>query len=128
LKNERSFWRGDFLAALHVRLCLPDGELYEAGRFAEVVSYCKIAPGHPLHGPYHDREYGFPVSDEAPLFERLVLEINQAGLSWTTILAKRQNFQVAYDDFNVDRVAAYGASERNRLLNDALHRPQSIED
>jgi DNA-3-methyladenine glycosylase I len=82
------------------------------------MSYCRIAPGHPLHGPYHDREYGFPVSDEAPLFERLVLEINQAGLSWTAILAKRQNFRVAYDDFNVDRVAAYAASKRNRLLND----------
>jgi DNA-3-methyladenine glycosylase I len=83
------------------------------------MSYCKIAPGDPLHGPYHDREYGFPVSDEAALFERLVLEINQAGLSWTTILAKRHNFRAAYDDFDVDRVAAYGASERNRLLNDA---------
>lgn len=83
------------------------------------MSYCKIAPGHPLHGPYHDREYGFPVSDEAALFERLVLEINQAGLSWTTILGKRQNFRAAYDVFDVDRVAAYGASDRERLLTDA---------
>jgi DNA-3-methyladenine glycosylase I len=83
------------------------------------MSYCKIAPGHPLHGPYHDREYGFPVSDESALFERLILEINQAGLSWTTILAKRQNFRVAYDNFEVDRVASYGGRERNRLLNDA---------
>jgi DNA-3-methyladenine glycosylase I len=82
------------------------------------MSYCKIAPGHPLHGPYHDREYGFPVSDESSLFERLVLEINQAGLSWTTILAKRQNFRTAYDHFQVDRVADYGVSERTRLLND----------
>lgn len=83
------------------------------------MSYCKIAPGHPLHGPYHDREYGFPVSDESALFERLVLEINQAGLSWSTILAKRQNFRAAYDNFEVDRVAVYGSRERNRLLNDA---------
>jgi len=82
------------------------------------MSYCKIAPGHPLHGPYHDREYGFPVSDESVLFERLVLEINQAGLSWTTILAKRQNFRAAYDNFEVDRVAAYGVRDRRRLLND----------
>jgi DNA-3-methyladenine glycosylase I len=82
------------------------------------MSYCKIAPGHPLHGPYHDSEYGFPVSDEASLFERLILEINQAGLSWTTILAKRQNFRAAYDNFAVDRVAAYGMHERKRLLND----------
>jgi DNA-3-methyladenine glycosylase I len=83
------------------------------------MSYCTIAPGHPLHGPYHDREYGFPVGDESSLFERLVLEINQAGLSWTTILAKRQNFRAAYDNFKVDRVANYGSRERTRLLNDA---------
>ena len=43
--------------------------------------YCDFAPGHPLHGPYHDREYGFPAADESVLFERLILEINQAGLS-----------------------------------------------
>ena len=42
-------------------------------------SYCDIAPGHPFHGPYHDREYGFPIRDDARLFERLALEINQAG-------------------------------------------------
>jgi DNA-3-methyladenine glycosylase I len=83
------------------------------------MSYCKIAPGHPLHGPYHDSEYGFPVSDEALLFERLVLEINQAGLSWTTILNKRANFRAAYDNFEVDRVASYGNRERARLLRDA---------
>jgi DNA-3-methyladenine glycosylase I len=82
------------------------------------MSYCSIAPGHPLHGPYHDSEYGFPVTNEAALFERLVLEINQAGLSWTTILGKRQNFRAAYDNFEVDRVAVYGERERTRLLND----------
>jgi DNA-3-methyladenine glycosylase I len=82
------------------------------------VSYCAVAPGHPLHGPYHDREYGFPLRDEARLFERLVLEINQAGLSWSTILAKRQSFVAAYDGFDVDRVAGYGARDRARLLRD----------
>jgi DNA-3-methyladenine glycosylase I len=82
------------------------------------MSYCKIAPGHPLHGPYHESEYGFPVTDEAALFERLVLEINQAGLSWSTILNKRQNFRIAYDNFEVDRVASYGVKERSRLLSD----------
>ena len=60
-------------------------------------SYCQLAPGHPLHGPYHDCHYGFPVSEESALFERLVLEINQAGLSWLTILAKQENFRRAYD-------------------------------
>ena len=82
------------------------------------MSYCTIAPGHPLHGPYHDLEYGFPIADEAALFERLVLEINQAGLSWLTILAKRANFRAAYHAFDVDRVAKYGARDRARLLAD----------
>ena len=83
------------------------------------MSYCRIARGHPFHGPYHDREYGFPVRDDARLFERLVLEINQAGLSWLTILQKRDAFVAAYDGFDLDRVAAYGARERGRLLRDA---------
>ncbi len=82
------------------------------------MSYCTVAPGHPLHGPYHEKEYGFPMREEGPLFERLVLEINQAGLSWLTILAKRENFRAAYSDFDVDRVAKYGARERTRLLAD----------
>ncbi len=83
------------------------------------MSYCTIAPGHPLHGPYHDREYGFPTRDERALFERLVLEINQAGLSWLTILRKRENFRSAFDHFDVDAVARYGSHERSRLLADA---------
>ena len=82
------------------------------------MSYCAIAPEHPYHGPYHAEEYGFPVADETALFERLVLEINQAGLSWLTILKKRGNFRAAYDDFVIDRVAQYGAAERARLLAD----------
>ena len=82
------------------------------------MSYCTIAPGHPLHGPYHEQEYGFPMRDEGPLFERLVLEINQAGLSWLTILAKRENFRAAYSGFDVDRVAKYAERERTRLLAD----------
>jgi len=82
-------------------------------------SYCDIAPGHPYHGPYHEKEYGFPIRDESKLFERLVLEINQAGLSWLTILMKRENFRAAFDQFDVDRVAAYGRRERSRLMRDA---------
>lgn len=81
--------------------------------------YCDLAPGHPWHGPYHDREYGFPVTDDSVLFERLVLEINQAGLSWLTVLKKRAAFRHAFDNFAIDRVAAYGDSERERLLGDA---------
>ncbi len=81
--------------------------------------YCDSAPGHPLHGPYHDGEYGFPSADEAVLFERLVLEINQAGLSWLTVLQKRPAFQQAYAGFDVDAVAAFGEADRARLLADA---------
>ena len=80
--------------------------------------YCDIAPGHPLHGPYHDHEYGFPQREEAVLFERLLLEINQAGLSWETMLRKRDGFRAAYSGFEVDRVARYGERDRARLLAD----------
>ena len=83
------------------------------------MSYCDIAPGHPFHGPYHAKEYGFPIRDDARLFERLALEINQAGLSWLTILKKRDAFAKAFDCFDLDKVAAYGRRERNRLLRDA---------
>ncbi len=81
--------------------------------------YCSIAPGHPVHGHYHDHEYGFPQRAEAELFERLVLEINQAGLSWETILKKREGFRRAYDGFDVDTVAAYAQPDIDRLLGDA---------
>lgn len=83
------------------------------------LTYCAAAPGHSHHGPYHDGEYGFPSSDDRVLFERLVLEINQAGLSWLTILKKRDAFRAAFDGFDIDRVAAYGEVERARLLADA---------
>lgn len=82
-------------------------------------TYCDVAPGHEFHGPYHDREYGYPLRTDPELFERLVLEINQAGLSWLTILKKRAGFCAAYDRFDPDRVARYGAREQRRLLNDA---------
>jgi DNA-3-methyladenine glycosylase I len=81
--------------------------------------YCDTAPGHAVHAPYHDKEYGFPVRREDRLFERLVLEMNQAGLSWLTILNKRKAFRAAYDGFKVDAVAGYGAPDRRRLLADA---------
>ena len=82
-------------------------------------TYCDAAPGHEWHGPYHDREYGFPLADDAALFERLILEINQAGLSWLTILKKREAFRRAYGGFVPEVVAGYGAADRRRLLADA---------
>ncbi|MDQ2978001.1 MAG: DNA-3-methyladenine glycosylase I, partial [Acidobacteriota bacterium] len=81
--------------------------------------YCDVAPGHPDHGPYHDDEYGFPIRDDAGLFERLTLEINQAGLSWLTILRKRDAFRRAFEGFDPVKVARYGAREKRRLLADA---------
>ena len=81
--------------------------------------YCDVAPGHPDHGPYHDRKYGFPLKTDAELLERLVLEINQAGLSWLTILRKREAFTNAYRGFDPEVVAKFGARDRARLLADA---------
>ena len=80
------------------------------------MSYCLIAREHQFHGPYHDLEYGFPVREDDRLFERLVLEINQAGLSWLTILKKKDAFVDAFDGFAVARVARFDARKRARLM------------
>ena len=85
-----------------------------------MTSYCETAPGHQVHAPYHDSEYGFPVDDESVLFERLTLEIFQAGLSWLIILKKRPAFALAFENFKVDRVAAFDAADIERLVNDPL--------
>ena len=87
-----------------------------------MLSYCQYCSTHPedtFNKNYHDTEYGFPIKDDNLLFERLVLEINQAGLSWITILKKADNFRRAYDGFDLKTVAGYGESERERLLSDA---------
>jgi len=84
--------------------------------------YCEYCASHPediLNRVYHDTQYGFPLTDDNLLFERLILEINQAGLSWNTILKKAENFRRAYDGFDIEKVAAYGEAERARLLADA---------
>lgn len=83
---------------------------------AVVNGYCDKAPGHPLHGPYHDLEYGYPGKDERALFELLCLEIFQAGLSWELVLKKRPDTVAAFDGFDVDTVAAYGEADVARLL------------
>ena len=84
-----------------------------------MTSYCDIAPGHPIHAPYHDTEYGFPLHDDDGLLERFALEINQAGLSWELMLKKRAGFRTAYRGFVVDNVARFGARDEARLLEDA---------
>ncbi|MEJ7768357.1 MAG: DNA-3-methyladenine glycosylase I [Chitinophagaceae bacterium] len=71
-----------------------------------------------VHRLYHDNEYGFPVEDDDRLFERLILEINQAGLSWTTILKKKANFFKAFDKFNIRKVSCFKQEEFDRLMQD----------
>lgn len=83
------------------------------------LTYCEAAIGHPVHGPYHDEEYGFPLRGDAELLERLALEINQAGLSWLTILKKKEAFARAFEGFDPERVAGYRDDDRARLLADA---------
>jgi DNA-3-methyladenine glycosylase I len=83
------------------------------------AEYCALAPSHPFHGPYHGGEYGFPSRDDRVLFERLVLEINQAGLSWLTVLKKRAAFAAAFADYDLERIARFGAADKRRLLADA---------
>src|SRR5947199_8391598 len=68
---------------------------------------------------YHDEEWGFPVHDDRLLFEFLILEGAQAGLSWTTILKKRDNYRKAFDGFRPETIARYGARDAKRLLGDA---------
>jgi DNA-3-methyladenine glycosylase I len=85
-------------------------------------SYCAAVERYAadnLHRIYHDTAYGFPIEDDNELFGRLILEINQAGLSWTTILNKQTHFRNAYHAFDITTVAAYADKDRDRLLNDA---------
>ncbi|WP_127128255.1 DNA-3-methyladenine glycosylase I [Pseudoflavitalea rhizosphaerae] len=88
------------------------------------MSYCSViermsGDKQALHKNYHDNHYGFPIHDDNELFGRLIMEINQAGLSWETILKKEASFRKAYHNFNVKKVAAYTEKDRERLLQDA---------
>ena len=91
----------------------------------ETVFYCDVIPdmknpeSRELHRYYHDNHYGFPLNDDNELFGRLILEINQAGLSWETILKKQHNFRRAFDGFDIKKVASYGRVDRERLLADS---------
>ena len=88
------------------------------------MSYCKAIPRIPganrkYHQDYHDHQYGFPIHDDDELFARLILEINQAGLSWETILKKQEGFRKSYHQFRISKVASYSEKDRERLMNDA---------
>jgi DNA-3-methyladenine glycosylase I len=80
---------------------------------------CRWCAAAPEFFAYHDREWGFPVDDDRRLFEKLCLEGFQSGLSWRTILAKRENFRAAFRDFDFDRVACFTERDLDRLLQDA---------
>lgn len=107
------------------------------------MSYCdyvKSLENDSVHKIYHDTQYGFPIDSDDELFGRLILEINQAGLSWTTILNKQENFRNAYSNFSISKVAKYGEEEistllsnqgiiRNKLkINAAIHNAQKIQE
>lgn len=88
------------------------------------MNYCEFVAALPSdtdnpNKHYHDKQYGFPISDDNELFGRLVLEINQAGLSWTLMLKKQQAFRAAFKDFDIDAVAAFDEADIERLLDDA---------
>jgi DNA-3-methyladenine glycosylase I len=88
------------------------------------MSYCAAIPtmkeaDMQVHKTYHDLHYGFPIENDDELFCRLILEINQAGLSWTTILKKQDSFRKAYHNFDIRKVAAYKEKDFTRLMNDA---------
>lgn len=80
---------------------------------------CGWCAASPDYVAYHDTEWGFPVADDRRLFEKLCLEGFQSGLSWRTILAKRENFRAAFAGFDIDRVAAFTDADVARLLQDA---------
>lgn len=84
------------------------------------MDYCQyvnsLGDSNPEHKDYHDNCYGYPIKDDNELFGRLILEINQAGLSWTTILKKASNFREAYSNFNIDLIAEYNDQDRQRLI------------
>ena len=88
------------------------------------MSYCSAIESmsderKALHKAYHDHHYGFPIHDDNELFGRLIMEINQAGLSWETILKKEAAFRKAYHNFDIRKVAKYTDGDRERLMNDA---------
>ena len=88
-------------------------------RHADGVPRCWWADGDPLYLQYHDHEWGRPVTDDNRLFEKICLEGFQAGLSWLTILRKRNEFRDAFAGFDIAQVTRFGARDINRLLNDS---------
>jgi len=93
------------------------------------MSYCALAPAHPLHISHHDEEHGYPLFDDRLLFERLVLELHQPGLSWLTMLKKRAAFENAFAAYHLPTLAAFTLEDIQRLLQDPsiIRHRQKIE-
>lgn len=83
------------------------------------ISRCSWSASVPEFAPYHDNEWGFPVGDDRRLYEKICLESFQSGLSWRTILAKRENFRAAFCDFDFNKVALFTETDVERLLQNA---------
>jgi DNA-3-methyladenine glycosylase I len=96
----------------------PDRRKALARLHADGKRRCAWCPPDPLYVAYHDEEWGRPVHDDQHLFEMLCLEGAQAGLSWITVLRKRENYRAAFDGFDAEKMARYGKAERARLLAD----------
>jgi DNA-3-methyladenine glycosylase I len=82
-------------------------------------TFCKTLPEENHHRIYHDFHYGFPIEDDNELFGRFILEINQAGLSWDLLLKKQENFRIAFDNFDIKKIAKYNEKKVEELLLDA---------
>ena len=100
---------------------MPHTQHLQPGQFADEskVVRCFWCQASPAYQAYHDTEWGFPVKDESRLFEKICLEGFQAGLSWLTILNKRENFRAAFANFEAEQVTLFDGSDIKRLLLDA---------
>ena len=95
-----------------------DRRTLKAQRHADGKLRCAWCPPDPLYVAYHDAEWGVPLRSDPHLFEMLCLEGAQAGLSWITVLRKRESYRAAFDGFDAEKMVRYGAAQRRRLLKD----------
>jgi DNA-3-methyladenine glycosylase I len=103
---------------IDLRAVAIDRRKLKAQRHADGKLRCAWCPADPLYIAYHDTEWGVPVRADQPLFEMLCLEGAQAGLSWITVLRKRETYRRAFDDFDAEKMSRYNAVKRRRLLQD----------
>ena len=110
--------KGEYRSAQHQGTSMTAVSVPKPGLFTadDGIARCKWCQATPVYRDYHDHEWGFPVTDDRRLFEKLCLEGFQSGLSWRTILAKRENFRVAFHDFDFERVARFTERDVARLL------------